>query len=161
MTRGDQRDRDRQKAQKKAGGQKKPKESASSLAKRKEADAEILRAKQKKKEEMKATCVGRYLFRRADYDLSLVSKECLGGRTWVKFLYAGEGRECRMTFGIVVWRAPEKFQPINEPTNEPTNQSDGFHKPFNFSATSGKEHRMRRGHPADMCKELSATDGVN
>ncbi|KIL71091.1 hypothetical protein M378DRAFT_510643 [Amanita muscaria Koide BX008] len=48
MTRGNQRDQDRLKAQKKAAAsQKKPKESASSLAKRKEADAEILRAKQK------------------------------------------------------------------------------------------------------------------
>ncbi|KAJ7789465.1 hypothetical protein B0H14DRAFT_2944474 [Mycena olivaceomarginata] len=55
MTRGNQRDQDRLKAQKKAAANKtKPKESATSLQKRKEADAEILRAKQKKKEEEKA-----------------------------------------------------------------------------------------------------------
>ncbi|KAK0245474.1 hypothetical protein EDD85DRAFT_19325 [Armillaria nabsnona] len=48
MTRGNQRETDRAKAQKKAAAAaKKPKESASSLAKRKESDAEILRAKQK------------------------------------------------------------------------------------------------------------------
>ncbi|KAK1224358.1 hypothetical protein PQX77_012742 [Marasmius sp. AFHP31] len=52
---GNQREQDRLKAQKKAAGQKKPKESATNLAKRKEADAEALRAKQKKKEEEKAT----------------------------------------------------------------------------------------------------------
>ncbi|KDR84742.1 hypothetical protein GALMADRAFT_1321377 [Galerina marginata CBS 339.88] len=46
--RGNQRDQDRLKAQKKAAANaKKPKESAASLAKRKEADAEVLRAKQK------------------------------------------------------------------------------------------------------------------
>ncbi|KAF5311866.1 hypothetical protein D9619_003309 [Psilocybe cf. subviscida] len=73
MTRGNQRDQDRLKAQKKAASMaKKPTESASSLAKRKEAyvsayhlfiialvhvhrsDAEALRAKQKKKEEERA-----------------------------------------------------------------------------------------------------------
>ncbi|KAF9263076.1 hypothetical protein L218DRAFT_959607 [Marasmius fiardii PR-910] len=55
MTRGNQRDQDRLKAQKKAAAQKKgPKESATSLAKRKEADADALRAKQKKKEEEKS-----------------------------------------------------------------------------------------------------------
>ncbi|KAJ3753192.1 hypothetical protein EV361DRAFT_948129 [Lentinula raphanica] len=57
MTRGNQREQDRLKAQKKAAANaKKPKESANTLAKRKEADAEILRAKQKasKKEEEKA-----------------------------------------------------------------------------------------------------------
>lgn len=59
MTRGNQREQDRLKAQKKAvAGQKKPKESAATLAKRKEADAEILRAKQKKKEEEKAVAEG-------------------------------------------------------------------------------------------------------
>ncbi|KAF8238461.1 hypothetical protein L208DRAFT_288313 [Tricholoma matsutake] len=60
MTRGNQRDQDRLKSQKKAAtNAKKPKESASSLAKRKEADAEILRAKQKKKDEEKvAATVG-------------------------------------------------------------------------------------------------------
>ncbi|KAJ7239001.1 hypothetical protein B0H12DRAFT_1136514 [Mycena haematopus] len=48
MTRGNQRDQDRLKAQKKAAASKtKPKESATTLQKRKEADAEILRAKQK------------------------------------------------------------------------------------------------------------------
>ncbi|TFK76638.1 hypothetical protein BDN72DRAFT_829774 [Pluteus cervinus] len=48
MTRGNQRDQDRLKAQKKAAASaKKPKESAANLAKRKEADAEILRQKQK------------------------------------------------------------------------------------------------------------------
>ncbi|KAF8807173.1 hypothetical protein BYT27DRAFT_7189256 [Phlegmacium glaucopus] len=48
MTRGNQREQDRLKAQKKAAANaKKPKESATNLAKRKEADAEILRAKQK------------------------------------------------------------------------------------------------------------------
>ncbi|KAF8971593.1 hypothetical protein BDZ97DRAFT_1787285, partial [Flammula alnicola] len=48
MTRGNQRDQDRLKAQKKAAANaKKPKESAATLAKRKEADAEVLRAKQK------------------------------------------------------------------------------------------------------------------
>ncbi|KIM32983.1 hypothetical protein M408DRAFT_326657 [Serendipita vermifera MAFF 305830] len=52
MTRGNQRDTDRAKAQKKLAAQKKgPKESGASLAKRKEADAEALRLKQKKKEE--------------------------------------------------------------------------------------------------------------
>ncbi|KAF8209341.1 hypothetical protein K438DRAFT_229293 [Mycena galopus ATCC 62051] len=51
MTRGNQRDQDRLKAQKKAAAsQKKPKESATNLAKRKETDAEILRAKQKEEE---------------------------------------------------------------------------------------------------------------
>ncbi|KAJ7102510.1 hypothetical protein B0H15DRAFT_814969 [Mycena belliarum] len=55
MTRGNQREQDRAKAAKKAAATKgKPKESASSLAKRKESDAEILRAKQKKKEDEKA-----------------------------------------------------------------------------------------------------------
>ncbi|PPQ90479.1 hypothetical protein CVT25_014997 [Psilocybe cyanescens] len=66
MTRGNQREQDRLKAQKKiAANAKKPKESATTLAKRKEAalwadiprpisDADILRAKQKKKEEEKA-----------------------------------------------------------------------------------------------------------
>ncbi|KAJ7822112.1 hypothetical protein B0H14DRAFT_3732677 [Mycena olivaceomarginata] len=58
MTRGNQRDQDRLKAQKKAAaGKSKPKESATTLQKRKEADAEALRAKQKacaKKEEEKA-----------------------------------------------------------------------------------------------------------
>ncbi|KAF9529471.1 hypothetical protein CPB83DRAFT_267547 [Crepidotus variabilis] len=50
MTRGNQREQDRLKAQKKAASsQKAPKESAASLAKRKEADAEALRAKQKPK----------------------------------------------------------------------------------------------------------------
>ncbi|KIK02319.1 hypothetical protein K443DRAFT_6235 [Laccaria amethystina LaAM-08-1] len=59
MTRGNQREQDRLKAQKKAAaGQKKPKESAAGLAKRKEADAEILRAKQKKKDEEKAVAEG-------------------------------------------------------------------------------------------------------
>ncbi|TFK38601.1 hypothetical protein BDQ12DRAFT_683040 [Crucibulum laeve] len=58
MTRGNQREQDRLKAQKKLAGQKKPKESAANLAKRKEADAEILRAKQKKKEEEKAAGSG-------------------------------------------------------------------------------------------------------
>ncbi|KAK7064769.1 hypothetical protein R3P38DRAFT_2826310 [Favolaschia claudopus] len=47
MTRGNQREQDRLKAQKKTANQKKPKESATTLQKRKEADAEILRAKQK------------------------------------------------------------------------------------------------------------------
>ncbi|KAG8800810.1 hypothetical protein FRC16_002000 [Serendipita sp. 398] len=48
MTRGNQRETDRAKAQKKAAAQKKgPKESNSSLAKRKEADAAALQAKQK------------------------------------------------------------------------------------------------------------------
>ncbi|KAF9560196.1 hypothetical protein CPC08DRAFT_750586 [Agrocybe pediades] len=52
MTRGNQREQDRLKAQKKAAANaKKPKESATNLAKRKEADAEVLRAKQKKAEE--------------------------------------------------------------------------------------------------------------
>jgi len=52
---GNQRDQDRARAQKKTAANKaKPKESASTLAKRKESDAEILRAKQKKKEEEKA-----------------------------------------------------------------------------------------------------------
>ncbi|KAI0005428.1 hypothetical protein BJV74DRAFT_880689 [Russula compacta] len=55
MTRGDERERARQKAQKKAAEKKsKPKESGTSLAKRKESDAEALRAKQKKKEEERA-----------------------------------------------------------------------------------------------------------
>ncbi|KAJ6497997.1 hypothetical protein C8R47DRAFT_1194024 [Mycena vitilis] len=61
MTRGNQREQDRLKAAKKlAANAKKPKESATTLQKRKEADAEILRAKQKacdirlKKEEEKA-----------------------------------------------------------------------------------------------------------
>ncbi|KAG6831634.1 hypothetical protein H0H92_008711 [Tricholoma furcatifolium] len=79
MTRGNQRDQDRAKAQKKAAANaKKPKESATSLAKRKEQygdltgpslklltylyrDADALRAKQKKKEEelaAKATAGG-------------------------------------------------------------------------------------------------------
>ncbi|KAF9785887.1 hypothetical protein BJ322DRAFT_1056800 [Thelephora terrestris] len=48
MTRGNQREQDRQKAQKRAAAaQKKPKESAASLAARKEKDAEVLRQKQK------------------------------------------------------------------------------------------------------------------
>ncbi|KAF9652055.1 hypothetical protein BDM02DRAFT_3258750 [Thelephora ganbajun] len=47
MTRGNQREQDRLKAQKKVAAQKKSKESGASLAKRKEADAEILRQKQK------------------------------------------------------------------------------------------------------------------
>ncbi|KAF4607163.1 hypothetical protein EYR38_001223 [Pleurotus pulmonarius] len=46
MTRGNQREQDRLRAAKKAPA-KKPKESATNLAKRKEADAEALRAKQK------------------------------------------------------------------------------------------------------------------
>ncbi|KAG9011931.1 hypothetical protein FRB94_007124 [Tulasnella sp. JGI-2019a] len=54
MTRGNQREQDRQKAQKKLAAQNKPKESGTSLTKRKEADAEALRAKQKKKEEERA-----------------------------------------------------------------------------------------------------------
>ncbi|KAF9457461.1 hypothetical protein BDZ94DRAFT_1273056 [Collybia nuda] len=59
MTRGNQREQDRQKAQKKAAAAKgKPKESAANLAKRKEADAEILRAKQKKKDEEKTAAGG-------------------------------------------------------------------------------------------------------
>lgn len=56
MTRGNQRELDRIRSQKKvAAHAKKPKESNTTLAKRKEADAEILRAKQKKAEEAKAT----------------------------------------------------------------------------------------------------------
>ncbi|KAF8530944.1 hypothetical protein JB92DRAFT_3105697 [Gautieria morchelliformis] len=48
MTRGNQRDQDRLKAQKKlAAANKGKKESGSSLQKRKEADAEALREKQK------------------------------------------------------------------------------------------------------------------
>ncbi|KAH9177003.1 hypothetical protein EDB89DRAFT_1608012 [Lactarius sanguifluus] len=48
MTRGNQREMDRVKAQKKAAASKsKPKESNTTLAKRKESDAEALRAKQK------------------------------------------------------------------------------------------------------------------
>jgi len=58
MTRGNQREQDRLKAQKKLAGQKKPKESAANLTKRKEADAEALRAKQKKKEEEKTAAGG-------------------------------------------------------------------------------------------------------
>lgn len=55
MTRGNQRETDRLKAQKKATQAKnKPKESASTLQQRREKDAEILRQKQKKKEEDKA-----------------------------------------------------------------------------------------------------------
>ncbi|KAJ7674438.1 hypothetical protein B0H17DRAFT_1082012 [Mycena rosella] len=51
MTRGNQREQDRLKAAKKLASTKgKPKESATSLQKRKEADAEILRAKQKARE---------------------------------------------------------------------------------------------------------------
>ncbi|PWN49002.1 four F5 protein [Violaceomyces palustris] len=46
MTRGNQREQDRLKAQKKAASQAKgPKESGASLAKRKEADADAVRAK--------------------------------------------------------------------------------------------------------------------
>ncbi|KIM51370.1 hypothetical protein SCLCIDRAFT_648598 [Scleroderma citrinum Foug A] len=47
MTRGNQREMDRLKAAKKAAAAKKPKESSTSLAKRREGDADILRAKQK------------------------------------------------------------------------------------------------------------------
>ncbi|KAF8845548.1 hypothetical protein BDN67DRAFT_1007386 [Paxillus ammoniavirescens] len=48
MTRGNQREMDRVRAAKKSAQNKsKPKESNTGLAKRKEADAEILRAKQK------------------------------------------------------------------------------------------------------------------
>ncbi|KIJ45251.1 hypothetical protein M422DRAFT_251431 [Sphaerobolus stellatus SS14] len=52
MTRGNQREQDRLKAQKKlAANAKGKKESATSLQKRREADAEALREKQKRKEE--------------------------------------------------------------------------------------------------------------
>ncbi|QRW19565.1 hypothetical protein RhiXN_00971 [Rhizoctonia solani] len=54
MTRGNQRDHDRERAQKKAASQKKPKESGSSLQKRREADADALRQKQLKKAAEKA-----------------------------------------------------------------------------------------------------------
>ncbi|KAG8949648.1 hypothetical protein FRC04_008394 [Tulasnella sp. 424] len=54
MTRGNQREVAREKNLKKLAQMKKPKESGANLAKRKEADAEALRAKQKKKEEEKA-----------------------------------------------------------------------------------------------------------
>ncbi|KAH9891253.1 hypothetical protein C8Q73DRAFT_703463 [Cubamyces lactineus] len=55
MTRGNQREMDRLKAQKKMqANAKKPKESAQSLQARKERDAAALREKQKKKEEEKA-----------------------------------------------------------------------------------------------------------
>ncbi|KAL4065782.1 hypothetical protein V8B97DRAFT_1981932 [Scleroderma yunnanense] len=56
MTRGNQREMDRAKAAKKqaALNKSKQKESNTSLAKRREADADILRAKQKKNEESKA-----------------------------------------------------------------------------------------------------------
>ncbi|KAI6137041.1 hypothetical protein F5141DRAFT_1078258 [Pisolithus sp. B1] len=55
MTRGNQREMDRAKAAKKqaALNKSKSKESNTTLAKRREADAEILRAKQKKNEEIK------------------------------------------------------------------------------------------------------------
>ncbi|KAL4268189.1 hypothetical protein AB1N83_002947 [Pleurotus pulmonarius] len=55
MTRGNQREQDRLRAAKKAPA-KKPKESATNLAKRKEADAEALRAKQKEKGRGKSRC---------------------------------------------------------------------------------------------------------
>ncbi|KAN0101033.1 hypothetical protein V8E55_001017, partial [Tylopilus felleus] len=54
MTRGDQRERARERAAKKQATGKKSKEPATSLAKRKEADAEILREKQRKNDEQKA-----------------------------------------------------------------------------------------------------------
>ncbi|KAF8609373.1 hypothetical protein BDV93DRAFT_602050 [Ceratobasidium sp. AG-I] len=54
MTRGNQREQDRLKAQKKLANQKKPKESAASLQKRRELDADALRQKQQKKAEEKA-----------------------------------------------------------------------------------------------------------
>ncbi|KAI9566989.1 hypothetical protein HD554DRAFT_2111812, partial [Boletus coccyginus] len=55
MTRGNQRDMDRARAAKKqAANKSKAKESNTTLAKRKEVDAEILRAKQKKNDEQKA-----------------------------------------------------------------------------------------------------------
>ncbi|CAE6390226.1 unnamed protein product [Rhizoctonia solani] len=75
MTRGNQRDHDRERAQKKAAAQKKPKESGSSLQKRREAyatyfysrisidfalssDADALRQKQQKKAAEKAGAEG-------------------------------------------------------------------------------------------------------
>ncbi|KAG8704308.1 hypothetical protein FRC08_002300 [Ceratobasidium sp. 394] len=58
MTRGNQRDHDRERAQKKLANQKKPKESAASLQKRRETDAEALRQKQAKKAAEKAATEG-------------------------------------------------------------------------------------------------------
>lgn len=60
MTRGNQRDTDRAKAQKKAAQLAKgnKKESGSSLQKRKEADAQALREKQLRKEAEKAASAG-------------------------------------------------------------------------------------------------------
>ncbi|EJD55007.1 hypothetical protein AURDEDRAFT_155249 [Auricularia subglabra TFB-10046 SS5] len=60
MTRGNQRDTDRAKAQKKAQQLAKSgkKESGSSLQKRKEADAQALREKQLRKEAEKAATTG-------------------------------------------------------------------------------------------------------
>ncbi|KAF9451758.1 hypothetical protein P691DRAFT_662483, partial [Macrolepiota fuliginosa MF-IS2] len=55
---GNQREQDRLRAQKKTANQKKPKESANTLTKRKEADAEILRAKQKVGESEEAKTAG-------------------------------------------------------------------------------------------------------
>jgi len=56
MTRGNQRDADRAKAQKKlASGAKKPTESSAALAKRREEDAAAMRAKQQKALDAKKT----------------------------------------------------------------------------------------------------------